>query len=68
VTHVVALADEEPSSDVLLRINFLRLEERRIDRALRHAEGAEEYARQRELQAEREGVRHAVAELMGETA
>ena len=67
ITHVVALADEQPSTDAVLRINFLRLEERRIDRALRHAERAGDYARQRELQMEREGVRHAVTDLMGET-
>ena len=67
VTHVVALADEEPSSDIVLRINFLRLEERRIERAMRHAQRAEDYATQRDLQTEREGVRRAVAELMGET-
>jgi DNA primase len=67
VTHVVALADEEPSSDIVLRINFLRLDERRIEREMRHAQGQEDYARQRDLQSEREGVRRAVAELMGET-
>jgi hypothetical protein len=68
VTDVVALSDEEPSTDPVLRLGFLQLELRRIERALRHAERGGEFERQRELFAEREGVRQGIAEVMGETA
>jgi DNA primase len=68
VTGVVALADEEPSNDAVLRLSFLQLELRRIERALSHAERAGDFERQRELWGEREGVRDGIAEVMGETA
>jgi len=68
VTDVVALADEEPSTDAVLRLSFFQLELRRIERALRHAERAGDFERQRELWEEREGVRGGISEVMGETA
>lgn len=68
VTDVVALADEEPSNDAVLRLSFFQLELRRIERALRHAEREGDYERQRELWEEREGVRGGISEVMGETA
>jgi DNA primase len=68
VTDVVALADEEPSNEAVLRLSFFQLELRRIERALRHAERGGDFGRQRELWEEREGVRHGIAEVMGETA
>jgi DNA primase len=68
VTDVVALAAEEPSNDAVLRLGFFQLELRRIERALRHAERAGDFERQRALWEEREGVRHGIAEVMGETA
>jgi len=68
VTDVVSLADEQPSNDAVLRLSFFQLELRRIERALRHAERAGDFERQRELWEEREGVRHGIAEVMGETA
>jgi len=68
VTDVVALADEEPSTDAVLRLGFFQLELRRIERALRHAERAGDFEGQRELWEEREGVRNGIAEVMGETA
>ena len=67
VTDVVALADEEPSTDPVLRLSFFQLELRRIERALRHAERAGDFERQRELWEEREGVRGGISEVMGET-
>jgi DNA primase len=68
VTDIVALADEEPSNDAVLRLSFFQLELRRIERALRHAEREGDYGRQRELWEEREGVRDGISEVMGETA
>jgi len=68
VTDVVALADEEPSTDAVLRLSFFQLELRRIERALRHAEREGDFERQRELWEEREGVRGGISEVMGETA
>ena len=68
VTDVVALADEEPSTEAVLRLSFSQLELRRIERALRHAEREGDFERQRELWEEREGVRGEIAEVMGETA
>jgi hypothetical protein len=68
VTDVVALGDEEPSNDPVLRLSFFQLELRRIERALRHAERAGDFDLQRRLFEEREGVRGGIAEVMGETA
>ncbi len=66
VTAIVTLAEEEPSNEAVLRISFLQLDERRIDRALSHADRAGEYERTRELHREREGVRDGIREVMGE--
>ena len=68
VTDVVALGDEEPSDDAVLRLSFFQLELRRIERALRHAEHAGDHELQRQLFEEREGVRGGISEVMGETA
>jgi len=68
VTELVALGDEEPSNEAVLRLSFLQLELRRIERALRHAERAGDFEQQRELWGEREGVRGAITQVMGETA
>src|SRR5687768_5740209 len=68
VTEVVALAEEEPATDPVLRLSFFQLELRRIERALRHAEREGDFERQRELWEEREGVRGGIVEVMGETA
>jgi hypothetical protein len=66
VTAIVTLAEEEPSNEAVLRISFLQLDQRRIDRALSHAERAGEHERTRELHREREGVRDGIREVMGE--
>ena len=68
ITDVVTLAEEEPSNEAVLRLSFFQLELRRIERALRHAERAGDFERQRELWGEREGVRDAITDVMGETA
>jgi DNA primase len=68
ITDVVTLGEEEPSNEAVLRLSFFQLELRRIERALRHAERGGDFERQRELWGEREGVRDAITEVMGETA
>jgi DNA primase len=67
ITEVVMLADEEPSSEPALRLGFLQLELRRIERELRHAGQGDDFDRQRELWSERENVREAIGHVMGET-
>ena len=67
ITEVVMLADEEPSSEPALRLGFLQLELRRIERELRHAGQGDDFDRQRELWSERETVREAIGNVMGET-
>ncbi|HEY1594862.1 MAG TPA: DNA primase [Thermoleophilaceae bacterium] len=67
ITEVVMLADEEPSSEPALRLGFLQLELRRIERELRHAGQGDDFDRQRQLFSERESVREAIGNVMGET-
>ena len=67
ITEVVMLAEEEPSSEPALRLGFLQLELRRIERELRHAGQGDDFDRQRELWSERETVRQAIGHVMGET-
>jgi DNA primase len=67
VTEVAMLAEAEPSSDAALRLSFLQLDLRRIERDLRRAAESRDFDRQAELLREREQVREHVAELMGET-
>jgi DNA primase len=66
ITEVVMLADEEPSSEPALRLGFLQLELRRIERELRHAGQGDDFDRQRQLWSERENVREAIGHVMGE--
>ena len=66
VTQVVMEREEEPSSETVLRLGFLRLEARRIERALARAQHAGDFDRQRALWGERETVRAQIEELMGE--
>lgn len=66
LTQLVMLADEEPASEVALRLGYLQLELRRIERALRHAREARDHERQRALYTEREGVRAELDQIMGE--
>lgn len=67
ITEVAMLAEEEPSSEPALRLGFLQLELRRIERELRHAGQGDDFNRQRELWSERETVRQAIGHVMGET-
>jgi hypothetical protein len=67
VTEIAMLAESEPSSEPILRLSFLQLELRRVERALRAAARERDFERQRELLEDRERARERVAELMGET-
>jgi DNA primase len=66
--HVAMTAEAEPSSEAALRLEFLLLDLRRVERQQRRARQARDYARQRELAAERDRVQHHIADLMGQAA
>jgi DNA primase len=66
VAQVVMLSDEEPSSEAALRLGFLQLDLRRIERALRAARERSDFGRQRDLWGAREEVRGELDSLMGE--
>lgn len=66
ITEIAMLAESEPSSEPTLRLSFLQLELRRVERALRAAARERDFERQRGLLEEREGVRERLTELMGE--
>jgi len=65
VSEVVTLAEEEPSDEAMVRLGFLALELRRIQRDLRAARQDEDYSRQRDLWAMRDTVRQELNEVMG---
>lgn len=68
VREVAMRADAEPFSGAALRLGFLQLELRRVERQQRGARQDRDYSRQRELAAERDRVQRDFAELMGQTA
>ena len=67
LTEIAMLAESEPSSEPTLRLSFLQLELRRVERALRAVARERDFERQRVLLEERERARERVAGLMGET-
>ncbi len=68
VTDIVMLAEAEPSSEGALRLGFLQLELRRIERQLRGQHEADDVSRQTRLYREREEIRRQMGEAMAETA
>jgi DNA primase len=68
IKDVVMRADETHVSEDVLRLDFLQLELRRVDRRLRHAEQDGDLGAQRTLAPERQGLRSQIDELMGATA
>src|SRR4051812_505783 len=68
IKDVVMRADETHVSEDVLRLDFLQLELRRVDRRLRHAEQEEDFEAQRTLAPERQGLKAQIDELMGATA
>jgi hypothetical protein len=67
VTEAVMRAEEEPSSEPVLRLGFLQLELRRVERELRHAEREEDFDRQRALWPQLGEVKRQIDEVMGQT-
>src|SRR3954451_18853266 len=68
IKDVVMRADETHVSEDVLRLDFLQLELRRVDRRLRHAEQDGDLEAQRTLAPERQGLKLQIDELMGATA
>ena len=68
IKDVVMRADETHVSEDVLRLDFLQLELRRVDRRLRHAEQEGDFEAQRALAPERQGLKAQIDELMGATA
>lgn len=66
VSDIVMLSDEQPSSEPALRLGFLQLELRRIERALRDARDDRDFEQQRRLWGVREDVRSQMADVMGQ--
>jgi hypothetical protein len=54
-------------SEDVLRLDFLQLELRRVERRLRHAEQDRDLEAQRSLAPERQGLKEQIDELMGAT-
>jgi DNA primase len=69
VMEIVQLADEGGEvAEQALRLSYLQLELRRVERDLRTAEQRSDFERQRQLWGTRESVRGEISELMGQTA
>jgi DNA primase len=70
VMEIVQDADEGgvAEQEQALRLSYLQLELRRVERDLRTAEQRSDFERQRHLWGERESVRGEISELMGQTA
>ena len=67
VTELVMRGQEEESSNELLRLTFLQLELRRLDRQARHAMREGDLEAQRALAPERQTIKDQIDELMGQT-
>ena len=68
VTGVAMRGQEETPSEPLLRMSFLQLEHRRVERGLRRAQRDGDLGLQRELAGARQDVRRELDLVMGQTA
>ena len=66
VTEIAMAAGDDTASEPVLRLSFLQLERRRVERELRHAGEARERERQVALQSERGEISRQIDEVMGE--
>jgi DNA primase len=66
VTETAMLAEAEPSTEPVLRLTFLQLDLRRVERELRRAATEHDFDRHGVLVRERERVRQELDDLMGE--
>jgi DNA primase len=67
VTEITLTAEEVPSSESVLRMSWLQLELRRLERELRQAGDAADFERQRALWPAVDAVKREIDELMGQT-
>jgi hypothetical protein len=67
IKDVVLRADNDDVSADVLRLTFLQLELRRVERGLRHAEQDGDFDAQRAMASERQGLLDQIDELMGLT-
>jgi DNA primase len=67
IKEVVLVVDNDDVSADDLRLAFIRLNLRRVERALRQAEQVRDFDSQRALASERQGLRDQIDELMGLT-
>jgi DNA primase len=67
IKDVVMRADDTHVSEDMLRLDFLQLDLRRVDRGLRHAEQDGDLGAQRALAPQRQGLKEQIDELMGAT-
>ena len=68
VMEIVQMADEGEMAEQALRLSYLQLDLRRLERNIRSAEQNSEFENLRRLWGERESVRGEISELMGQTA
>ena len=68
ITDISMLAEEEPTSEAALRMGFLQLELRRVERDLRRAAETGDRSLQQELAGARQSVRRDMDHVMGQTA
>ena len=67
IKDVALRADNDDVSADVLRLTYLQLELRRVERGLRHAEQDRDFDAQRALAQDRQGLRDQIDELMGLT-
>jgi DNA primase len=67
IKEVALRADNDDVSAEVLRLTFLQLELRRVERGLRQAEQDRDFDAQRALASDRQGLRDQIDELMGLT-
>ncbi len=67
IKDVVMRADDDDVSSEVLRMSFLQLELRRVERALRRAERAADFEQQRVLAPARQEIQEQIHELMAQT-
>jgi DNA primase len=68
IKDVVMRADDVPVTAESMRLDFLELDRRRIERQLRHATESGDLAAATKLQKERQALKDQIDELMGATA
>lgn len=66
VSEIVVRAASEPVSETGLEVDFLQLEQRKLETAIKRAAEAEDFERQWELSRERSRARAKIAELMAD--